>query len=330
MTLGFVSKTLIKRHEFYISLVIVAFSFVLAMINSQFLSLETLFDLLNSSASTGVLAIGTLIVMISGGIDVSFSAIAAVSMYVTVYTLNIYGGSTPIAFIMACLIGAVLGMVNAILVCLFNLPTMIVTLATSNIFYGTLMQTVPQAHIAKIPEFLADFGSKYVFVISTSGGKTIGLSAISTTMLAIAVITTLILRYTSLGRNIYAIGGSKEAAKRQGISIWKTQIFIYCFAGMMAGTASILNVSLIRYVNPFNVYGQTMDVIAAVVLGGACVSGGSGTVIGTILGVILLFLIKNNLVLMGIPSIWDSVIVGAIIIVSITLTTFRKRRNGQK
>jgi hypothetical protein len=156
-------------------------------------------------------------------------------------------------------------------------------------------------------------------------GKTIGLSAIAFAMILVMLIMSIVLRYTSIGRNVYALGGSREAAERAGISIWKTQFFVYCLAGMLAGIASILNVSMIRYVNPFNVYNVLMDVIAAVVLGGAKLSGGSGTIFGTFLGVFTLYMIKNSLILMGIPSTWDSVIVGLIIIVSVAFTASRKK-----
>jgi simple sugar transport system permease protein len=315
-----------RKHEFYLFVVILLFTAVMTCINRQFLSLGTLFDVLNSSSMLGMLAIGTLIVMISGGIDISFSAIAAISMYVTVSILNAYGGNTLEAFAIACLVGGALGLINAFIIAYFNISTMIVTLATSNIFYGLLLQLVPHAHITSIPAFLADFGKARLFTIGSSEGGSVGLSAISATMLLITVLVALFLKFTSAGRNVFAIGGSKEAARRESISVWKTQILVYCLAGVLAGGASILNVTMIRYVNPFDVYGVTMDVIAAVVLGGARLSGGSGSVPGTILGVVLLFLIKNNLVLMGIPSVWDSVIVGTIIIVSITLTVTRAKK----
>ena len=316
---------LARRHEFYLILIVVVFAVFMTILDPAFLSLERLFDLLHSSSTIGVLAAGVLLVMISGGIDVSFSAIAAVSMYVTVFLLNALGGSMVIAFLIACLIGGVLGLVNAGVISYFNIPTLIVTLATSNIFYGLLLQLAPRAHITSVPPFLAAFGKSYVIVVAKSGGKIIGLSAIAFTMMAALVLVAIMLRYLSVGRNVFAIGGGREAAKREGISVWKTQFFVYCAAGILAGVAAVLNASLIRYVNPFNVYGLTLDVIAAVVLGGARLTGGAGTVLGTFLGVAILFLIKNNLILMGVPSTWDSLIVGLIIVASVTITVFRKR-----
>lgn len=323
-TLPLVRK-IIGKHELYLFLVILCFSAVMTAISPSFLSLENLLDVLNSSSTLGILAVGALLVMISGGIDVSFSAIAAVSMYVTVSLLNQTGGNTLYAFLIACGIGAGLGLINAGIISYFNISTLIVTLATSNIFYGLLLQLVPRAHITSIPGFLAAFGKSSVLVFSVTEGKTIGLSAISCTMILTMLVMGVVLHFTSVGRNIFAIGGSKEAAKRAGISIWKTQLFVYCVAGVLAGVASVTSVSLIRYVNPFDVYGLTLDVIAAVVLGGARLTGGAGSVLGTFLGVVILFLIKNNLVLMGVPSTWNSVIVGLIIIISVAITVLRKR-----
>ncbi len=315
-----------SRQEFYLISVIITFSVIMGFINPAFLSFENFFDVLNNCATLGVMAVGVLLVMISGGMDVSFSAIAAVAMYVTVSVLNVHGGTVFYAFAMAGIIGGLLGLVNASILSYFQISALIITLATSNVFYGLLLQLVPRAHITSIPKFRADFGNWIVLpIISFEDGKTIGLSAIAFAMILVMLIMSIVLRYTSIGRNVYALGGSREAAERAGISIWKTQFFVYCLAGMLAGIASILNVSMIRYVNPFNVYNVLMDVIAAVVLGGAKLSGGSGTIFGTFLGVFTLYMIKNSLILMGIPSTWDSVIVGLIIIVSVAFTASRKK-----
>jgi simple sugar transport system permease protein len=276
-----------------------------------------------------IMAIGVLIVMISGGIDVSFSTIAAVSAYLAISFFNQLGiEKIWLVFLIAGGIGIILGAVNATLISIFKLPTLIVTLATSNIFFGILLENAPTAHIPTIPEFISNFGAGQILTFFRDGSTPMGISNLTVVLFISILVFGFILRYTGLGRNIYAVGSSVESAKRAGISIWKTQFFIYCFAGMLAGIASIINVSMISYVNPFNIQGLTMDIIAAVVLGGASLTGGRGTMLGTFLGVVLLFIIKNSLITMGVPSTWDSVIVGSILIVSISVTmmqTFKKK-----
>jgi len=217
---------------------------------------------------------------------------------------------------LASIISIALGSINAIIISYFKLPTLIVTLATSNILYGLLLESVPTAHLKTVPEYLVKFGR----------GQIYGIPYIIVSTFVILILTSIFLKFTQMGRNIYAIGNNLENAKRSGISIVHTQFMVYCLAGFMAGVASFLYVSLYRYVNPFNVYGLIIDVIAAVVLGGASLAGGYGSVLGTFLGAFLLSLIRNSLIMMGAPSIWDSAVVGFVILIGVGLTVIREKR----
>ncbi len=311
-------------HELFLFVILILFSLIIAICSPGSFNSESLLDILKSSSTYMVMAIGVLIVMISGGIDVSFTSIAAVAAYVSVYILNTYAqGNIVIAFFIAGIVGAVLGIINSIFISLFKLPTLIVTLATSNIFYGLLLEHAPTAHISKVPEFFTEFGAGRLISFAGNTDKSWGLSNLAIIAIILLIIFSILLRYTGLGRNIYAMGSAKESAQRAGISIWKTQFFVYLFAGFLAGISSILNTSLISYVNPFNIQSTTMDVIAAVVLGGAALNGGKGSVIGTFLGVILLFMVKTSLIQLGVPSTWDSLIVGSILLISISIPMLR-------
>jgi simple sugar transport system permease protein len=283
-----------------------------------------MFDILKSSSIMGVMAIGAFIVMLSGGIDISFPAIATVSMYVTVRILEKFSGNLFLAFAMASVFGVMFGCVNALLVHFFKIPTLIVTLGTSSIFHGAMLSIVKIPHIYTVPGYFFEFSKKYVFSWTTNEGVTIGLSSMTITMLSIAIVTWLILRYTMLGKGIYAIGGNLEAAQRAGFNIIKIQFFVYSYIGFLSGIASILYVSLVRHVHPFNLMGMLLDVIAAVVLGGASLTGGLGTVLGTLLGVGMIYFIKNSLVLMKIPSYWDPIVIGLIIIISTGVNAYRR------
>jgi len=310
----------------------VAYSLIVNSISKSFLTAENMFDILKSSSIMGVMAIGAFIVMLSGGIDISFPAIATVSMYVTVRILERFNGNLFLAFAMASVFGIMFGCVNALLVYYFNIPTLIVTLGTSSIFHGSMLSIARIPHIYTVPGYFFEFSKKYIFSWVNGEGVTIGLSTMTCTMLIIAILTWLLLHYTMLGRGIYAIGGNLEAAKRAGFNIMKIQFFVYSYIGFLSGIASILYVSLVRHVHPFNLMGMLLDVIAAVVLGGASLAGGSGTVLGTMLGVGMIYFIKNSLILMKIPSYWDPVVIGLIIIVSTGINAYRKilGRSGVK
>jgi simple sugar transport system permease protein len=318
-------RAFLRSHEFVLLAILIGFSVLVSLISKSFLTAENLFDILKSSSIMGTMAIGVFVVMLSGGIDLSFPAIATVSMYVAVRVLLLFDGNLPLAFLMASLIGAALGSINALLIHRFKIPTMIVTLGTASIFHGAMLTLADVPHIYSVPAYFFEFSTKYIFSWTKSGGTTIGFSTLAFLMLVIAALTWLLLRFTMLGKGIYALGGNPEAAKRAGFNIRRIQFFIYCFVGLLSGIASIQYVCLVRHVHPFNLMGLQLDVIAAVVLGGASLAGGSGTVLGTLLGVWMIYAIRNSLVLMRIPSYWDPVVIGLIIVASTAINAYRQQ-----
>jgi simple sugar transport system permease protein len=318
-------RAFLRSHEFVLLAILIGFSVLVNVISKSFLTAENLFDILKSSSIMGTMAIGVFVVMLSGGIDLSFPAIATVSMYVAVRVLLLFDGNLPLAFLLASLIGAALGSINALLIHRFKIPTMIVTLGTASIFHGAMLTLADVPHIYSVPAYFFEFSTKYVFSWTKSGGTTIGFSTLAFLMLVIAALTWLLLRFTMLGKGIYALGGNPEAAKRAGFNIRRIQFFIYCFVGLLSGIASIQYVCLVRHVHPFNLMGLQLDVIAAVVLGGASLAGGSGTVLGTLLGVWMIYAIRNSLVLMRIPSYWDPVVIGLIIVASTAINAYRQQ-----
>ena len=307
---------IMRAHESYLLLLIVAYCLMVNGINPTFLSLENILDVLKSSSIMGTMAIGVFVVMLSGGMDISFTAIATVSMFVTVKILLGFTGNLPLAFAMASVIGMLLGCINAVLVHFGRLPTLIVTLGTASVFHGGLLVLAKIPYIYKVPPYLYGFSRQMVVSWRAPSGATVGLSMMTVIVLVAALLTWAILRYTSIGRGVYAIGGNAEAARRAGFNIARIQFFIYGYVGLLSGVASIQYVALVRHVQPFNLMEIMLDVIAAVVLGGTSLAGGRGTVGGTLLGVAMIYLIRNSLVLMRIPSYWDSVIVGVVIVVS--------------
>ena len=316
-----------KEQEVLILLIMIAFIIITSLISGVGFTLERFFDLLKNSSAYIIYAVGVLMVMLSGGVDVSFSAIAATAAYVAIYLQTFAGwGDSPVqAFLIASVVGALLGCFNSLLVSLMNLPSLIVTLATSNIIFGALLELGPTIQLAKMPKWVLPLSTARVFELTNSAGKTYGLSVLPVLSLIVMGLFAIFLKYTSIGRNIYAVGSNRESARRAGVSIVKTNFVIYCLAGMLAGFASLFNVTMVAIVQPYNIQAITMDVIAGVVLGGASLSGGKGSVTGCLLGVVFLYLIKTSLIQLGIPSTWDSVIVGGVLIVSIMITMLRAR-----
>lgn len=337
-------RELVTRNEFLVLMTIIVLIVVISAINpAAFLTLANLFRILRSSIVIGIFAMGVLIVLISGGIDVSFPAIAVFALYATVSImfnlgvqdalLAVFPETTAyllafvVALILGALIGMILGAINAFFIAQFNLPTLIVTLGTLNAFRGFLLFFVGTLILREeIPQGMVELSRTNLLSISPPEQRTANLNISILILVAVTVLVWFLLRYTTLGRGIYAIGGDREAAARAGFNIRRIQYFIYIFVGVLAGIGGIVFGSLARQANPFDIVGTELDVIAAVVLGGASVSGGRGTVIGTLLGVLLITLVSSSLVIVGIPSEWQKVVVGVLIIIGVAVPALQNRR----
>jgi simple sugar transport system permease protein len=315
-----------------LALTIVALCILIGVINPVFFTLGSVFDLLRSSIVIGIFAMGVLLVIISGGIDVSFTAIAVFAMYSTVLLLRSYAMDAPmwLAFLVSALIGLGLGSINAFFISHFRLPTLIVTLGTLSMYHGFLLFVIGNKIIRDIPPSMTAFARMSLFDVQTSSGGLAKLHPGILIMLAIAVLVWLILRYTMLGRGIYALGGARDAAERAGFSISRIQYFVYGFVGLLSGVAGITYAALNRQANPQDVVGSELSVIAAVVLGGAQLTGGKGTVIGTLLGVALVVIMNNSLILIGVPSTWQRVVIGLIILIGTGLPAIQARRASRQ
>ena len=321
---------LVQRHEFMLFIVTVLVSAAIGAANPAFFSAANLFDLAKSSVTLGILALGVLVVLVSGGIDVSFPAIATACMYITC-TLAIGADRlNHLSLLLACSagIGLLLGCVNATFVSFFRLPALIVTLGTASLVRGTVLEFVGTRTITNLPSALVDFSRLTLFDRATAAGDTVGLTGSVVFLVAVILFVAFVLRQTLVGRSIYALGIDAVAAERVGFNIRHTQFVVYGLMGALAGLVGIIHAANIRNANPKDLYGLELTVIAAVVIGGASITGGRGTVTGTLLGVYLMVVITRSLVLVGVPSEWQSVLLGGIIVLSTGITAWRARRGA--
>ncbi len=326
-------RRLLQHNETFLALVIIAFSAAITVINPKFLTIENMFDLIRSSAGMAILAIGVFIVLLSGGIDVSFTAVAISGQYIAINVLTATGvDSLALAFLVSCSVGIALGAINAFLISTFNLSTLITTLGTLSMFHGALLAFVGTKafNTGDIPDSFKAFGHARILSLARPDGSLYGLSVFALFVLAVIIASWVILRFTMLGRGILAIGGNREAAKRAGFNITRIQFFIYCFVGFMAGIMGVMHVSLLRYSNPNYIVGDELAVIAAVVIGGTRITGGSGTLLGTLMGVALLTILEKNLVLMGLSSYWHQFFIGLIILVGVSVTYYQNLRRSRR
>ena len=325
---GWLSKDIWTRNETLVAGVIMLFCILATLSDPRFFTITTVSDLLRASIVIGILAVGAMLVLVSGGIDVSFTAIAVFAMYSsTVLSLAVWPEMPwPLIFVISLIFGAALGAINGFFIAFLGLPTLIVTLGTLSVFRGFLLTFVGSQRISDLPPAMRDFSRGVLARGTTEAGNFYSIPWSALALLVVFVVTWVILQKTMLGRYIYAIGGSVESARRIGINVKWIQFFVYVYVGALAGLAGIIYGSVGRMADPFSLVGLELSVIAAVVLGGARLIGGYGTLTGTLLGVALIVIVQNSLIVVGIPTTWQSVTIGLLILLGTGVPAYRAKR----
>ena len=305
--------------ERWLIVVIAVMAIGLGLSTSTFLTLPNVFDLVNASAVNIIFGVGLLVVLIAGGIDISFAVAASVVQYLVALSVGALGGGNwALGFALAALFGAGLGCVNAFFIYQFRIVSIVVTIATYNLFFGLLMFFSGGVSLYDIPDW---WTTRVTLVGLTSQAGTAELTLPVPVMVVCAAVTWFLLRRTSTGRQLYAMGDNPEAARRLGIGIGAMHYLAYGWLGLMAGIAGLMQAHYAEEIVPNALNGRELDVLAAVVLGGARLGGGRGTVLGVILGIILVAVTQNGLNLLGISPYAFQMIIGAIILTAITLSS---------
>lgn len=319
-------KRLTKKTEFYIALILIALCLLVQVRSGQFFTPNNIVDLLRSMIIPTMFCIGEMMVLISGGVDCSFPAIASLAMYFVCTKLD-GAFENPIPyFIVAMLLGLAMGALNGFIVAKYKFPAMIVTLGTSSIFIG-IMQGLLGSSEYPLTYALYSLGGKKIYTgVNAQTGFSSDLPVHFIFMIIIVILGWFILNKTMLGRGIYAVGGDETAAARAGFNVFGTRMFIFCFSGACAGFIGVTRASMMLACNPNNMIGMEMDVIAACVLGGVSLVGGKGSVLGAVLGTALMTLVSNSLILLGVPTVWSRVFTGLIIIAGTGVTAIQEKR----
>jgi simple sugar transport system permease protein len=307
-------KAAFRRHDVQIAGIVVVMAVIFSIRSPGFLSASNLGALLENYSVMAIMATGLLVVLISGGIDISFAAIAAVSQYLMATILVRFGGNWLVAFGLAAVFGALLGVVNALLIYYLRALAVIVTISTMTFYFAVLMFLTDGKSIYDLPDwFTADlslFGIPFPVVVAA----------------ILLLVTLFLLSQLSIGQQIYGLGGNPEAAKRMGCNLLGLQCFVYGYSGFMAGIAGLVQAHRVEEVVPNALIGRELEVLAAVVLGGASLLGGIGTVSGTVLGIVLLAILQNGLTLLGVSSYSFGLVTGLIILISVSATAYAAKR----
>jgi simple sugar transport system permease protein len=306
--------------EAKLALVLLLLCSGLALAAPEFLSLVNLTSLLNNNAVNLIWAAGLLVVLVAGGIDISFAVAASVVQYLAVQVFfAIGGGNWAVGFAVAALIGIGLGLVNAGLIHRFRIISIVVTISTFNAFFGLLMYFSEGKFIYSLPSWWS--GRVILWEHQTAiGWAEIRLPAL--VMVVCLVATWVLLSRTTTGRQLYAFGDNTEGARRAGVNIGLMQAVAFGWCGMMAGIAGLMQTHITKEVVPNALIGRELDVLAAVVLGGARLGGGRGSILGCVLGVALVAVAQNGLNLLGVSPYAFKMVVGVIILAAISTSNW--------
>lgn len=328
-------QKLLRQNEFYILLVILAMAVAIHLRSGHFFTGNNLVVLASAMVVPGIFAVGAYMALVSGGIDVSFPALASLAVYATTRLLVDAGweGGLWLPFLLVATISAILGAFNGVLVASISIPVLIITLGTLNVFSGFMQGALSSVQIPNIPPAMAAFGRTYLYTAThPQSGRTAGLPVSFLLLVAVVAIAFVVMRYTTFGRSVYAIGGDESAASRAGVNVRRTKFFLYVLIGVLAGLAGLVRTTGMGQMHPTNLLGMEIMVIAAVVVGGVAVTGGRGTLTGAMLGTLLIVIVQNSMILVGIPTVWQRVALGLLILIGTGISavqiTRSRRRQG--
>ncbi|MEU6782439.1 ABC transporter permease [Nonomuraea angiospora] len=286
----------------------------LSLLSPDFLSVTNLLNVGVQAAVTAILAFGQTFVIVTSGIDLSVGSVAALSAIVLAWTATVAGLPWPLATLVSLLVGVVCGLVNAVLIAYGRLPPFIATLAMLGVARG-LALVISAGSPIPMPDAVSHLGD-------TAGGV---LPVPVIVMLVMGVITAVILNRTYAGRAMYAIGGNEEAARLSGIKVDRQKLITYALSGGFAAVAGIVLASRLASAQPQAAAGYELDAIAAVVIGGASLSGGKGRALGTFVGALILAVLRNGLNLLSVSAFWQQVVIGVVIALAVLVDTLRRR-----
>ncbi|MCX4998139.1 substrate-binding domain-containing protein [Streptomyces longwoodensis] len=289
---------------------------VIAMsaLSGDFLTTDNLLNVGVQAAVTAILAFGVTFVIVSAGIDLSVGSVAALSATVLAWSATSHGVPVVLAVVLALATGIVCGLVNGFLIAYGKLPPFIATLAMLSVGRG-LSLVISEGSPIAFPDSVSHLGD-------TLGGW---LPVPVLVMVVMGLIAAFVLGRTYIGRSMYAIGGNEEAARLSGLRVKKQKLAIYALSGVFAAAAGIVLAARLSSAQPQAADGYELDAIAAVVIGGASLAGGTGKASGTLIGALILAVLRNGLNLLSVSAFWQQVVIGVVIALAVLLDTVRRK-----
>lgn len=313
-------KKFIKTKEMSMFIALAILCLIMTVSTSTFMTPYNIGIIARQISFIAIVAIGQTIVLLTGGIDLSVGSIAGLSgILCSLLMTKMHVDTLSIIFI-SLVLGIILGCVNGILIGRLKLNAFIVTLAMGEIYGGLILVITRGYPILDLPESFAFLGQGMI-----------GLVPVPVIfMLVITVVIAYLLENTPFGRNIYAVGGNSVAAKLAGIKVENVTLYVYMLSGMFASFSGLLLTSRMNAGQPTIGSSWVMPSVTAAIIGGTSLSGGEGTIIGTIIGAAFMGVLANGIVLLNISSYWERVITGAVVIIAVVIDLLRKIRSQKE
>jgi ribose/xylose/arabinose/galactoside ABC-type transport system permease subunit len=302
-----------SRYGIYFAFVLL--TSVLGLISPPFRTLSNLENILQQSSANGIMAVGMTLVIITAGIDLSVGSVLALSAVVASSFAHPDTPSLIVPILLGLLVGLACGTVNGILIAKRRLAPFIVTLGMMTVARGFALVYTNGRPIIDLSDAYDEIG----------GGYLAGIPVPAIIFLAVVLLGAFILHFTRFGRYVYAVGGNELAAKVSGINTDRILIGVYALTGALAGLAGIVLSSRVMSASPATGAGYELDAIAAVVIGGTSLSGGTGSIAGTLVGVLIIGVMNNGLDLLNVSSYWQQIVKGFIIVLAVLLDKMSKR-----
>jgi ribose transport system permease protein len=286
---------------------------VFSVLTSSFYQPANLLDILLQSSINTMIAVGMTLVVMARGIDLSVGSVVGLTSMIAASLLH---QNLLLGIMAGMLLGVACGLINGVLIAKLKLPDFIVTLGMLSIYRGFALIYTDGKPIYEIdPTFRAIFG-----------GELAGIPTPVLLAVALAFLAFLVVRYTALGEQIIAVGGNEEAARLSGINIDRVKIFVYATSGLLASLAGFVLVARIGAAEPIGGTGFELQAIGAAVIGGASLFGGEGNPLGSLIGALTLGALQNGLTLLNVPSFWQFVATGAVVILAVLLDQATRKR----
>lgn len=305
-------------NELGIIIVLIVISILISIINPVFYSWVNIVNILRTSSYVMIVGTAVTFIFISGGLDLSVGSIIGLGGLITAIGMNHFNLPVGLSIGLGILVGALFGLLNGLIIIKLRIPAMIVTLGTMYIARGIMNVLTKGSPVFPLPSAFNMIGSGSLFKIPYS----VWIA------LLLASSAYYVLNHTVYGRYVYCVGGNKETSRLSGIPVDLIQISVYLLSAMSAALSGIIMTSRMTSAQISLGLSWEMTVIAAVIIGGTSMFGGTGTVLGTIIGSLLLSVISNGIVLIGISAYWQNIVTGSIIILAVGIDHYKRRKTG--